>query len=93
MCGAVTIGAILSNPAATILALPFAVWTYICLRELTKLKPAITVRAEGIFLRKIVFADANLPFDDHEEITKTEIFGVGDNFKFRRKSSSPSFAY
>jgi hypothetical protein len=93
MCGAVTIGAIVSNPAASILALPFAAWTYICLRELIKRKPAITVSAEGIVIRKLVFADADLPFDDLEEITKTEIFGMGNNFKFRRKSSSASFAY
>lgn len=93
MCGAVTIAAIVSNPAASILALPFAAWTYVCLRELIKRKPAITVSAEGIVVRKLVFADANMPFEEIEEITKAEIFGLGNNFQFRLKSGGQSSTY
>jgi hypothetical protein len=86
MCGSVTIGAIASNPAASILALPFAAWTYVCLRELIQRKPAITVSAERIIVRKLVLKDANLSFDDLERITKTEIFGQGNNFRFSFKA-------
>lgn len=93
MCGAVTIGAIVSNPAAAILTLPFAAWTYVCLRELIKRKPAITVSPEGVVVRKLVFADANMPFDDIEEITKAEVFGVGNNFKFLLKTGGRFSTY
>lgn len=93
MCGAVTIAAIVTRPAAAILALPFAAWTYVCLRELINRRPAITVSTQGIVVRKLVFADANMPFDDIEEITKAEVFGIGNNFKFLLKTGGRSSTY
>jgi hypothetical protein len=54
-------------------------------KELVQRKPAITVSSEGVVIRKLLFAGANLSFADIEEITKTEIFGLGNSFKFRLK--------
>ena len=84
LCGLVTIGAA-AKPAALILALPFVGWAYLCVKELVQRKPAITVSSEGVVIRKLLFAGANLSFADIEEITKTEIFGLGNRFKFRLK--------
>jgi hypothetical protein len=93
LCGVVTVSAIGANPGAAILALPFAGWAYLCLRELIQRKPAITVSSEGIVVRKLLLAGANMPFEEIEEITKTEIFGVGNSFKFRLKSGHLSRKY
>lgn len=80
------------NPAEALLALPSAAWTYVCLRELFQRKPAITVSAEGIAIRKLIFAKADMHFDNIKEIT-TEDFGVGVQFKFRLKTSYKSCTY
>jgi len=92
LCGLVTYGAIADKPTPVILALPFVAWTYICLRELIQRKPAITVSAEGIVIRKLIFADANMAFDDIEEITWTQFIG-GNVIKFSRKSVGTPFPY
>ena len=74
------------------MTLPFLAWTYVCLRELIQRKPAITVSAEGIVIRKLIFAGANMPFDDIEEITVTHSY-AGVYFKFRLKSVGTAFPY
>ena len=48
--------------------------------------------AEGIVIRKLIFSDANMGFDDIEEITKTQFFG-GNIFKFHLKSVGTSYPY
>jgi hypothetical protein len=64
-----------------------------CVKELVQRKPAITVSNEGVVVRKLLFAGANLPFTDIEEITKTEIFGLGNRFKFRLKPGHALSSY
>jgi hypothetical protein len=90
--GLVTVGAA-ANPAAIILALPFVAWACLCVKELFQRKPAITVSSEGIVVRKLLFAGANMPFEEIEEVTKTEVFGLGNSFKFRLKSGQVSRKY
>jgi hypothetical protein len=92
LCGLMMYGAVSGKPVAALVALPFVAWSYVCLRELIQRKPAITVSAEGIVIRKLIFADAHMPFDDIEEITKTQFFG-GNLLKFHRKSVGTSFPY
>lgn len=92
LCGLVMYGAASGKPTAALLALPFVAWSYVCLRELIQRKPAITVSAEGIVIRKLIFSDANMGFDDIEEITKTQFFG-GNIFKFHLKSVGTSYPY
>ena len=48
--------------------------------------------AEGIVIRKLIFADANMPFDDIEEIAVTHSY-AGVYFKFRLKSVGTAFPY
>ena len=92
-CAGFTIAAIVVNPSKAILTLPFAVWAYVCLRELIQRKPAISVTSEGIVIRKLIFADADMRFEDIETITKTEVFGLGTLFDFRLKASSARRSY
>ncbi len=92
LCGLVTIGAA-ANPAAIILALPCVGWAFLCVKELVQRKPAITVSNEGVVVLKLLFAGANLPFADIAEITKTEIFGLGNRFKFRLKPGHALSSY
>ena len=92
LCGLVMYGAASGKPTAAIVTLPFLAWTYVCLRELIQRKPAITVSAEGIVIRKLIFADANMPFDDIEEIAVTHSY-AGVYFKFRLKSVGTAFPY
>jgi hypothetical protein len=85
-------GASSGKPTAALVALPFLAWTYVCLRELIQRKPAITVSTEGVVIRKLIFADANMPFDDIEEIIVTHSY-AGFYFKFRLKSVGTAFPY
>ena len=80
------------NPAEALLALPSAAWTYVCLRELFQRKPAITVSAEGIVIRKLIFANADMHFDNIKKITTVDNAG-GVQFKFHLKSSYKSYTY
>ena len=92
LCGLVMYGAATGKPTAALVALPFVAWSYICLRELIQRKPAITVSAEGIVIRKLIFAGARMAFDDIEEITVTHSH-AGTYFKFRLKSVGTAFPY
>ncbi len=80
------------NPAEALLALPSAAWTFICLRELIRRKPAITVSAEGIVIRKLIFADADMHFDNIMEITMRESSSA-TQFLFRHKSPHATSTY
>ena len=92
LCGLMLYGGASGKPTAALLALPFVAWSYVCLRELIQRKPAITVSADGIIIRKLIFAGANMPFDDIEEITVTPSYS-GVYLKFRRKSVGTAFPY
>lgn len=78
MCSFVSVWAIASaGPKGVLFALPFAAWAYVCLRELIQRKPAISVTAGSIVIRKLIFANADMRFDDIEVITKIEAWGTG----------------
>jgi hypothetical protein len=79
LCGLVMYGASSGKPTAALV-------------ELIQRKPAITVSTEGVVIRKLIFADANMPFDDIEEIIVTHSY-AGFYFKFRLKSVGTAFPY
>jgi len=94
MCSFVSVWAIASaGPKGVLFALPFAAWAYVCLRELIQRKPAISVTAGSIVIRKLIFANADMRFDDIEVITKIEAWGTGTFFKFHLKPSSLRRSY
>jgi len=92
-CAGIVIAAIVVNPSKAILTLPFAAWAYVCVRELIQRKPAITVTNQGIVIRKLIFADADMRFEDIESIAKNDIFGVGTLFQFHLKASFARSSY
>ncbi len=93
LCGLVLYGAISGQPkGGTVVALIFVAWSFVCFRELVLRKPAITVSTKGIVIRKLIFADADMAFDDIEEITVTHSY-AGVYLKFRLKSFGTAFPY
>jgi hypothetical protein len=93
LCGLGLYGAISGQPkGGAVVALIFVAWSFVCFRELIMRKPAITVSTEGIVIRKLIFAGANMKFDDIEQITMTRLFGC-NRFNFKPKSVGTASPY
>ena len=93
LCGLVLYGAISGQPkGGAVVAVIFVAWSFVCFRELILRKPAITVSTEGIVIRKLIFAGANMKFDDIEQITMTRLFGC-NRFNFKPKSVGTASPY
>ncbi len=93
MCGLALYGVISGqHKGGAVVALIFVAWSFVCFPELILRKPAITVSREGIVIRKLIFAEANMKFDDIEQITMTLLFGC-NRFNFTLKPVGTASPY